>query len=582
MDMSNPFGGRTIHLVSDLSLHEQLYLYEKTRILKGGDPKSTQLLTGCTDTKKDLADKTKGSEAAMYLMFAEDSTRTKDSFRNAAQYHGMKVTDFTDAKDVFGKETVTDVVKMLNSYNTNRSLFVIRSPMEGVCRWLESAVGSKSDTNPSFINAGDGRHTHPTLEFVDIFSLLEMKNFDRSTIHLALVGDLLNGRTAHSKVDGLKIFEDVTIDLVAHKDVAYPIEYRAKMQTNGFKVREFSSIEEYLSQSSVADVWSYSRVQTSRMSEEAKANEDAIRRAVTFKSAWRSKLPEGCRFLQTLPRDRVKPLIPFDLDSDSLAAWEVASGNGYWVRIVLLGMLLGTLGKDFVPQSPKPSELVPPINPTAPDFVRSAPAEQGEKDAAALLPLDNGVFIDEISQGAEPGVCWHTIESIRMVMRWTGLGSQGVYLSENDRHKAVMSLPGTTKADLGENDLKLLAAIAPGSKVNFIENGKISSRYELSTPPRIYGIPNVGCNNVNCVSHKLSNQPDVKPDLVRVPFYVSTALKCKLPAYEIRLSGQMAGLSLDGGSDTEDMSSADVGSGHHLFVCRYCMWPHFYSDIWIK
>ena len=581
MDMSNPFGGRTIHLVSDLGLHEQLYLYEKTRILKGGDPVKTQLLSGCTDTSKDLEDKTKGKDAAMYLMFAEDSTRTKDSFRNAAQYHGMKVTDFTDAKGVFSKETVTDVVKMLNSYNTNQSMFIIRSPMEGVCRWLESAVDPKSSSHPSFINAGDGRHTHPTLEYVDIFTLLEMKQFDRSEIHLALVGDLLNGRTAHSKVDGLKIFQTVSIDLIAHKDVTYPIEYKAKMQNNGFKVREFSSIDEYLSQTSIADVWSFSRVQTSRMSEEAKAREDEIRKAVTFKTSWKSKLPVGCKFLQTLPRDRTNPLIPFEFDDDSLSAWELASTNGYWVRIVLLGMLLGRLGKDFIPQSPKPAELVPPINPTSPDYVKPAPIEGGEKDVAALLPLDNGVFIDDISHGAEPQVCWTSIESIRSVMAWTGLGSQGVYRIDEGGHKGVLSLPLATQVDLSEKDLKMLAAIAPGSIVNFINDGKVVTRYELSTPPRIYGIPNVACGNVNCVSHKSANQPDVKPDLVRVPFYVTTALKCKVPAYEMRLSGQMANISLDG-SDSEDGSKTDVGVGHHLFVCRYCMWPHFYNDIWIK
>lgn len=42
---------------------------------------------------------------------------------------------------------------------------------------------------------------------MDIFSLLEHHKWDRSAVHLALVGDLAHGRTAHSKVQGLKIFQ---------------------------------------------------------------------------------------------------------------------------------------------------------------------------------------------------------------------------------------------------------------------------------------------------------------------------------------------------------------------------------------
>ena len=84
----------------------------------------------------------------------------------------------------------------------------------------------------------------------------------------------------------------------------------------------------------------------------------------------------------------------------------------------------------------------------------------------------------------------------------------------------------------------------------------------------------------------------VLSDFLRVPFYVSTALKCKLPAYEIRLKGQFAelnlGATIDEGSedgaldDSKSPRSLQQNSGHYLFVCRYCMWPHFYKDIWAK
>ena len=115
---------------------------------------------------------------------------------------------------------------------------------------------------PSFLNAGDGRHEHPTQEALDQFSFLEQLNWDRSEIHLALVGDLANGRTVHSKADGLQVFARVVVDLVAPQELRMPEVYVKKMKDAGMIVREFASIHEYLEQAEAegrtAKIW-YSR-----------------------------------------------------------------------------------------------------------------------------------------------------------------------------------------------------------------------------------------------------------------------------------------------------------------------------------
>ena len=103
-------------------------------------------------------------------------------------------------------------MKMLFGYS-DRSLFVVRSQQEGLCRWLHDALGTYADRvdmpRPNFINAGDGKHEHPTQEFLDEFSFLEQQNWKRDHIRIALVGDLFHGRTVHTKADGLKIFSSV-------------------------------------------------------------------------------------------------------------------------------------------------------------------------------------------------------------------------------------------------------------------------------------------------------------------------------------------------------------------------------------
>jgi aspartate carbamoyltransferase len=96
-----------------------------------------------------------------------------------------------------------------------------------------------------FINAGDGKHEHPTQEMLDEFTFLEQNNWDTSSIHIALVGDLLHGRTVHSKVDGLKIFDTVRVDCIAPSEIAMPETYIHMMKTNGYEIRLFSSLDAY-------------------------------------------------------------------------------------------------------------------------------------------------------------------------------------------------------------------------------------------------------------------------------------------------------------------------------------------------
>merc|ERR1712112_60398 len=68
---------------------------------------------------------------------------------------------------------------------------------------------------PCIINAGDGKHEHPTQELLDNFTFWEHNKFNYSSIHCALIGDLLHGRTVHSKTDGLAVFDTVAVDLIA-------------------------------------------------------------------------------------------------------------------------------------------------------------------------------------------------------------------------------------------------------------------------------------------------------------------------------------------------------------------------------
>mmetsp|Transcript_48471 Transcript_48471/g.103696 ORF Transcript_48471/g.103696 Transcript_48471/m.103696 type:complete len:590 (-) Transcript_48471:95-1864(-) len=563
----HPFRGRSVSVVNDLSTEEQLFLYEAARKLKQA------VQNGESHTDFQLSD----SDIAVYLIFMENSTRTKESFRNAASYHGCKVNVFDCATSSFQKkETITDTIKMLCGYSVGQSLFVVRSNLEGTCRWLADAMAEHNRCNDiprsSFINAGDGRHEHPTQEFLDEFSFLEHKNWDRSSIHLALIGDLFHGRTVHSKVDGLKIFAKVEVDLVAPAEIGMPPEYVSRMEALGYTVRKFESIDEYLTGDHVAPIWYFTRLQLERMGERVLDRLEALRNSVCFRRDQQSKLPPNTRFYHPLPRNAECPTIPFWLDDTPLNGWDRQSQNGYYTRIVLLGMLGGKLGADFkgrrTPQSvttATPQVKFHTDNWGAPNFVEQVvapfalgglgggkPETSGGYGAGAAqdkIECDDGIVVDNVGRGSPVVKIWDQLYRIRRILSWNVIGSHAVH--QGDQNFGRIVLPNVEISFLDGKTVKKLAAMAPETELKVIKGGKVVSRYRLHMPPRIYNFPNIVCRNKACISNPTSMQREVVPYFERAP-----------------------------GAPPKSKEDADEVAKRYLLLCRYCERPHEFSEIW--
>jgi hypothetical protein len=115
--MKSVFAGRTIAVVNDLSRDEQLYLYRKTAQLK------KKYLSNEDVSEFRISD----PDMSAYLIFMENSTRTKESFRNAVQFHDIKLNVFDPGTSSFTKqESFSDTIKMLFGYS-KRSLFIMRT-----------------------------------------------------------------------------------------------------------------------------------------------------------------------------------------------------------------------------------------------------------------------------------------------------------------------------------------------------------------------------------------------------------------------------------------------------------------------
>lgn len=520
----HPFAGRSLAVIEDLNRRERLYLYRRARELK----EALRKRDGATLDRFRIGD----PDFGLYEVFLENSTRTRESFKNAAHFHRLKFSELNAATSSFNKsESYADTFSNLAGYD-NR-VFVIRSSLEGVCRYLSEQIERYRHrhgiaTPISFINAGDGRHEHPTQELLDEFTFLEDLRWNEESIHLALVGDLYHGRTVHSKVHGLGLFSEVRVDLVAPEELSMPRQYLRAMEEQGFRVREFPSISAYLDHGGpVAPQWYFTRPQLERMGERILRRAAELRRAITFDPALSGALPEGSVFYHPLPRHREHPTIPVDLDGTTLNGWERQSANGWIVRIVLLAMIGGRIGDDYDgPVGPPPVEEPLFVTEVPPGAGRSAMDDtKARLYSEGIRPISDGLVIDHIFVGAEPGAIRSHLTTIISVMGLHGRGGEWVSTGGDGRYKGLLFRPG--HPGLSERDVRKLAAVVPGATVNIIAGGEVKKKYRLGNPARIYGLPELICGNEACITNPVNGEHTLpsfrrNPDGAYVCEYCST------------------------------------------------------------
>ena len=125
-------------------------------------------------------------------MFFENSTRTQSSFELAGKRLGADVMNMAVAQSSVKKgETLIDTALTLNAMQPD--LLVVRHPHSGAVNLLAEKV------NCAVINAGDGRHEHPTQALLDALTIRRAKGrLQRLTI--AICGDIAHSRVARSNL----------------------------------------------------------------------------------------------------------------------------------------------------------------------------------------------------------------------------------------------------------------------------------------------------------------------------------------------------------------------------------------------
>jgi aspartate carbamoyltransferase catalytic subunit len=168
--------------------------------LLGIEPLQPQQINEILDLADQYADRNRASSrnskvlagCTQINMFFENSTRTQASFEIAGKRLGADVMNIAmQASSIKKGETLVDTALTLNAMHPD--LLVVRHPHSGAVDLLAQKV------NCAVLNAGDGRHEHPTQALLDALTIRRSKG-RLHRLNIAICGDIAHSRVARSNL----------------------------------------------------------------------------------------------------------------------------------------------------------------------------------------------------------------------------------------------------------------------------------------------------------------------------------------------------------------------------------------------
>ncbi|HEY0665065.1 MAG TPA: aspartate carbamoyltransferase catalytic subunit [Gallionella sp.] len=148
---------------------------------------------------------------SVFNVFFENSTRTRTTFEIAAKRLSADVVNLNIGSSSTSKgETLLDTVDNLCAMHAD--MFVVRHSSSGAAHLIAQHVAP----NIHVINAGDGRHAHPTQALLDMYTIRHYKK-EFHNLTVAIVGDILHSRVARSQIHALTTLGVPEVRVIAPK-----------------------------------------------------------------------------------------------------------------------------------------------------------------------------------------------------------------------------------------------------------------------------------------------------------------------------------------------------------------------------
>ncbi|SMM97762.1 Aspartate carbamoyltransferase [uncultured Candidatus Thioglobus sp.] len=188
--------GKLIHLLGLEGLSKK----HLTHILDVAD--------GLIDAQGNLKKSKVLDDMSVANLFFEPSTRTRNTFEIAGKRTSANIINVDLANSATKKnESLLDTMHTLKAMQID--MFVIRHKQDGLPHYVAENI-----SGVSILNAGDGINAHPTQALLDMLTIRQHKqNFEKLSV--AIVGDIIHSRVAHSDIQALKTLGTVDIRLVA-------------------------------------------------------------------------------------------------------------------------------------------------------------------------------------------------------------------------------------------------------------------------------------------------------------------------------------------------------------------------------
>ena len=152
---------------------------------------------------------------SIFNLFFENSTRTRTTFEIAAKRLSADVVNLNVSTSSTAKgESLLDTVDNLCAMQAD--MFVVRHAASGAPFLIAQHLYNTGRNDIHVVNAGDGRHAHPTQGLLDMYTIRHYKQ-DFTQLTVAVVGDVLHSRVARSQISALTTLGVPEVRVIAPK-----------------------------------------------------------------------------------------------------------------------------------------------------------------------------------------------------------------------------------------------------------------------------------------------------------------------------------------------------------------------------
>ena len=505
-DQPSTFAGRNWVDVANITESELDYILALSARIKG-------LIKQRRTSEYRLAS---GRDLFAALLFFEPSTRTRFSFEIGAQRLGLRTVGFsgTDATSVKKGESLMDTVEMFDAYDVDA--LILRHPLDGAAKAVTSQMQRDQGPPLCCFNGGDGKNEHPTQGLLDAFTIQECcGRMDDLDIGIAV--DPKYGRTTHSFPVLLSLRPGNRFHVFSHPDLRMPAAVIRFLRGRGVELTEyFESTEQLRQMLPTLDFLYMTRLQRERFEDEAEyyRARDMFLFTPEMMALTKSKFGLG----HPLPDDKENPSIHPSVRSHPRCWAKRQAGNGVPTRMVEMALSLGLLGHDFDGEPFRQPRL-------REQFVvereLSREAQKPRTGPVDIRPVENGTVIDHVE--GNPYVITK-ISRLLHVREQRNIFRSGVV--------APVKRPGTTKGVLmikdrllRDDEVRLIATIAPGATVNDIHAGRVVRKRDLQLPSVVEGLDEMTCTNHRCITRREFSE-HIAPKAVRLEHDEGNVVKC--------------------------------------------------------